>query len=220
MKTADQVGVVFDMDGVLVDSAQPHFRSWQLLAAENATTVTEEQFTATFGRQNKDIIPLLFGAVPAAQLARLSARKEEIYRDLIRAEPPIVRGARALVRALHGAGAALAVGSSGPRANIQLVLEALGATELMSAVVSGEEVTRGKPDPEVFTLACRRLGLTPRHCIVVEDAPVGVEAAVAAGAHAIAVLRHHPAEAFKGVDFAVEGLADLTVGRILALVRP
>ena len=219
MQASATVGVVFDMDGVLVDSAKPHFRSWQLLAAESGATVTEEQFTATFGRQNNDIIPLLFGEVSPARLAQLSARKEEIYRDLIRAEPPIVDGAPELVGALHNAGAALAVGSSGPRTNIELVLEAMGVRHLMSAVVSGDEVSRGKPDPLVFTLACHRLGIKPAQCVVVEDAPVGIVAATAAGAHAIALLMYHPAEAFTGADLIVTRLADLTADRVLAVVR-
>jgi len=218
MAKASGIGVIFDMDGVLVDSARPHFTSWQQLAQEIGGRVTEQQFAATFGRQNQDIIPRLFGEVTPERLKSLGDRKEEIYRDLVRDDPPIVAGAVALVRALHDAGAALAVGSSGPLPNIELVLHAMAVRGLIEVIVSGDDVTRGKPDPQVFALVCERLGLAPDRCVVVEDAPVGVAAARAAGARSVAVLMHHRAEAFDGADRVVDRLADLTAAALLNLV--
>ena len=220
MKTSDTMGVIFDMDGVLVDSAQPHFRSWQLLAEENGATVTEEQFKSTFGQQNDDIIPFLFGEVSPQRLRRLAYRKEELYRDLIRAQAPIVEGAPELVRSLHDAGVTLAVGSSGPLANIELVLDAMGVRQLVSVIVSGDEVTRGKPDPQVFSIACQKLSILPSRCVVIEDAPVGVQAARAAGTRVVAVLMYHPAEAFSGADCIVDRLGGLSVGQLRALCSP
>lgn len=217
MAKASGIGVIFDMDGVLVDSARPHLTSWQQLAEEIGGRVTEAQFAATFGRQNQDIIPQLFGKVTPARLKSLSDRKEEIYRDLVRADPPIVAGAVGLVRSLYDAGAALAVGSSGPLANIELVLNAMAVRGLVDVIVSGDDVTRGKPDPQVFALACERLGLPPDRCVVVEDAPVGVEAARAAGTRSVAVLMHHPARAFDGANLIVSRLADLSVAELWKL---
>ena len=218
MTTPSSIGVIFDMDGVLIDSASAHFRSWQLLAREHGTTVAQEQFTATFGRQNRDIIPLLFEDVTPDRLRLLADRKEAIYRDLIREDPPIVDGAAALIRDLHAIGVRLAVGSSGPRANIDLVLRALGATDRIPVVVSGDDVTRGKPDPQVFTLSATRLGIPANRCVVVEDAPVGIEAARAAGTRTVAVSIYHPARTFTGVDCVVDRLADLTADRLVSLV--
>jgi len=211
-------GVIFDMDGVLVDSAEPHFKSWQLLAAENGGTVTREQFSSTFGRQNNDIIPMLFGAVDAARLRQLADRKEELYRELVRHDTPVLAGAVELVRALHDDGIRLAVGSSGPLANIELVLRAMGVRDCISVIVSGDDVTRGKPDPQVFSLACEGMGLPAANCAVIEDAPVGVQAARAAGAKAVAVLTYHPASSFEGADCVVERLADLTPDKIKRLL--
>jgi len=202
-------GVIFDMDGVLVDSAEPHWRSWQLLAEENGKTLTKEVFAATFGRQNKDIIPMIFGPASLERITALADRKETIYRDLIREQPPIVSGAVALVRELHCAGIPMAVGSSGPPANIQLVLAAMGVADIITIIVSSLDVTRGKPDPLVFSLACERLGLPPGRCVVVEDAPVGIEAAKAAGAKAVAILLHHPRSAFTHADVIVDQLAHI-----------
>ena len=219
MSKGPQIGVIFDMDGVLVDSAAPHLRSWQLLAEECGGAVTEEQFTGTFGRQNRDIIPILFGAVSEPRMQALADRKEELYRDLIRQDPPIVEGAVELVWGLHRAGAAVAVGSSGPPENIELVLSSMGVTDCISAVVSGDDVTRGKPDPQVFSLAADRLGIKAGRCVVIEDAPVGVQAARAAGALVVAVLLYHSAEAFGVVDLMVRHLADLSVDQVVSLVR-
>lgn len=213
------IGVIFDMDGVLVDSAAAHLRSWRQLAAEHGGSVTDQQFAATFGQQNRDIVPLLFGPVPPQRLAALADRKEAIYRELVRDEPPVVEGAVELIRALDAAGAALAVGSSGPLANIELILRGMGVRGLIRHIVSGDDVTRGKPDPQVFRLACERLELPPSACVVIEDAPVGVQAAHGAGAKAVAVLMHHPASAFPQADLVVPQLSDLSAPRLLALAR-
>lgn len=211
-------GVIFDMDGVLIDSADAHWESWRRLGEENGVTVSREQFASTFGRQNSDIIPILFGEVASKKRQALSKRKEAIYRDLIRDQLPIVAGAVELVRSLHAAGVALALGSSGPRANIDLVLAAMRVADVFSAIVSADEVTRGKPDPQVFQLSIQRLGMPPGQCVVIEDAPAGVQAAKAAGARAVAVLIHHPLQDFPEADYTVERLADLSVEQLQVLV--
>jgi beta-phosphoglucomutase len=213
------IGAIFDMDGVLVDSAAAHFQSWQRLAQECGGKVTEEEFNRTFGQQNRDIIPMLFGQVSDARLNQLADRKEQIYRDLVRGEPPIVPGAVELVRDLHDAGVRLAVGSSGPRENIELILDAMGVRGRIHVVVSGDDVTRGKPDPQVFTMAADRLNVPASRCVVIEDAPAGVEAARAAGALAVAVLIYHPASAFGSANCLVPCLADLSASQILSLAE-
>lgn len=202
------------MDGVLVDSAEAHLRSWQVLARELGREVAAADFTRTFGRQNRDIIPLLFGASSKERIQSLADRKEEIYRDLVRDDPPIMAGAVELVRGLAGAGARLAVGSSGPRANIELILGAMGANDLVRVIVSGDDVTRGKPEPDVFLTAAERLGIEPPRCVVIEDAPVGVQAAKRAGMRCIAVMTHHDSEALNGADLIVDGVGALSAQAI------
>ena len=217
--TNTRIGVVFDMDGVLVDSAEPHFRSWQLLGAENDIDVSREQFSSTFGRQNNDIVPLLFGEVSPERLRQLSDRKETLYRDLIRTQVPIVDGAPELVRSLCAAGVSVGVGSSGPLANIRMVLEAMGLQDCISAIVSGDDVTHGKPHPEVFSLTFERMGVDPTYGVVVEDAPVGVQAARAAGAYVVAVLIYHPREAFDHADCFVDRLSRVSAEQLTSLVQ-
>lgn len=204
------VGVIFDMDGVLVDSAEAHWQSWRLLLEENGRSASKETFAQTFGKQNRDIIPILFGPVVPGRLIELSDRKEVIYRDIIRDQVPIVDGAVRLINELAEADTKLAIGSSGPLANIQLVLNAMNVAHLFSAIVSADDVTRGKPDPQVFSLACQRLALPPHRCVVIEDAPVGITAARAAGTKSVAVLMHHSVEAFREADVTASRLGALT----------
>lgn len=181
-------GVIWDMDGTLVDTAALHFAAWQELARELGRPFTWEDFWATFGQRNPEILRRLFGEqLSAAQLAALGARKEELYRAAARRGVPLLPGARALLAGLRAAGARQALGSSAPRANLDLILDLTGTRPYFDAVVSMEDTTRGKPDPQVFLLAAQRLGLPPARCLVLEDAPAGVQAAQAAGMKCVAI---------------------------------
>lgn len=219
MKNPSPFGVIFDMDGVLIDSADLHYQSWQQLAAELGKHVTQKQFAATFGRHNNDIIPMVFDVSSPEEIQKLADRKEEIYRDSIHHNTPIVHGAVDLIRALHEAGVILAIGSSAPLANIELVLSIMGVDRLFTAMVSADEVTRGKPDPQVFSLACQKINLKPNQCVVIEDAPAGIEAARAAYTKCVAVLMHHPRSAFPEADLIVEKLDELNVEKLTGLIR-
>ena len=185
--TDSRLGVVFDMDGVLVDSYHAHLRSWQVVAAEQGRRMTEEEFAAGFGRTSREIIAMWEGAqrYDDRQIAELDRRKEAVFREILAADFPAMPGVHAMLRSLAAAGLALAVGSSGPPENVELVLDRLGERGLFGAVVHGMDVTRGKPDPQVFLTAAARLGIAPGCCAVVEDAPPGIEAAHAAGMAAV-----------------------------------
>jgi len=122
----DTIGVIFDMDGVLVDSAAAHLQSWQALAVELSRTITPEQFARTFGQRSAEIIAQLFGVFDATEVKRLDARKEFLYRGLIRGRVPEMPGATSLIDRLHHAGFRLAIGSSGPPENVEMVIGELG----------------------------------------------------------------------------------------------
>src|SRR5262249_31952747 len=149
-----------------------------LMAREHGLAITEDEFASTFGQTSREIIAGFWGPhLDAAEAEALDARKEAIYRDLIRARFPAMDGAVALIDALAADGFLPAVGSSGPPQNIALTLDLLGVAARFRAMVSGRDVTRGKPDPQVFLLAAERLGVPAGRSIVVEDAPVGIAAA-------------------------------------------
>jgi beta-phosphoglucomutase len=183
-------GVIFDMDGVLVDSYQAHLQSWRETARAWGRDMTEAQFARTFGRVSREIIAEHWGhdALSEADLQTFDHEKEAAYRRIVASNFPAMDGARELIAALHSAGFKLAVGSSGPPENVQLAIDRLQSASLFHALVTGRDVTRGKPDPQVFLVAAQRLGLEPGRCAVIEDAPVGIAAANAAGATSIAML--------------------------------
>lgn len=202
--------VIFDMDGVLVDSGEPHKESWKALGRELGRPITDEEFAHAFGRPSRDIILSLFGAHLSPEAVRaMDERKEALYRELIRDHVPIMSGAPALLARLARSGLRLAIGSSGPIENIRLVVDALKPGPGFEAIVSGFDVKRGKPDPEVFLLAAERLGVAPAQALVVEDAPVGIEAARRAGMRVVALTSSHPREALADADLVVDRLEDI-----------
>jgi beta-phosphoglucomutase len=191
LAAADETrGVIFDMDGVLVDTYHAHYRSWLEMAKAEGFGFTEEEFASTFGRTSREIIAHFWGEgrLDDAQIAALDDRKEAAFRRMIESDFPTMPGVGELLRSLHDAGFRLAVGSSGPPENVRMVLDRLGARDLFDAVVTGEDVTRGKPDPEVFLIAAKRLGVPPGRCAVIEDAPPGIAAANAAGMASVGLV--------------------------------
>jgi beta-phosphoglucomutase len=215
-----QLAVIFDMDGVLVDSYHAHFESWRRLYGELGITYTEAAFAADFGRTSRDILRRTLGdALTDNHVRELDDRKEALYRDILRANFPAMDGATELINALAADGFRLAVGSSGPPENVALVLERLQGGEKIDVVVTGADVTRGKPDPQVFQIAAERLGVPPSACAVVEDAVHGVEAARRAEMAAIALTGTAHRDQLTAAELVVESLRELTPGSIRELIR-
>ena len=217
-----RLAVIFDMDGVLIDSYHAHFKSWQAMAGEAGLTFTEQQFDATFGRTSREIIAGLWKdrRLSEDQIRTLDDRKEAVFREILRADFPAMPGAAELLQSLHDAGFALALGSSGPPENVELALDRLGSRSLWGAVVTGSDVTRGKPDPQVFLLAAERLGIAPAQCAVVEDAPAGVAAAKTAGMAAIGLASTGRTRAMLSqADLVVDSLRTITPEVIRQLIQ-
>ncbi|NLX54534.1 MAG: HAD family phosphatase [Planctomycetaceae bacterium] len=183
--------VIFDVDGVLVDSYTAHFHSWLALADERGChRLTEDEFRATFGRTSREIIRELWPGrqLSTAEIADLDDRKEELFREMLLADFRPIPGVRQLIVSLKQAGFGLAAGSSGPPPNVLLTIDQLQVRDLFDVVVTGVDVQRGKPDPEVFQTCAQRLQVPCSACAVVEDAVVGVEAANRAGMFSIAYV--------------------------------
>lgn len=206
-----RTAVIFDVDGVLIDSYQAHFESWLRMFGEHGVSFTEEEFRKTFGRTSHDIIATLYGAdLSDEEIRAWDDRKEALYRDIIRENFPAIDGAVELLDDLQGAGFKLGVGSSGPPENIQLTLECLNRAKLFDAVVTRVDVTRGKPDPQVFQIVGERLGAEPAQCVVVEDAPAGIEAANRAGMASVALTGTATRTELAHARLVVDTLRELT----------
>lgn len=214
------LGVIFDMDGVLVDSYRPHFDSWQEAAAANGLAMTDADFARTFGRTSAEIIEQLWpGQFDQAGKVALDNHKEEAYRQILKKHFPGMDGASGLIKALHDAGFKMAIGSSGPPENVKVVHEQLPNGKLIGVTVDRSYVTRGKPDPQVFLVAAEKLGIPPIRCAVIEDAPVGLKAARAAGMKAIGLTGTADRATLEPLaDLVVESLRELTPESIRKLL--
>lgn len=207
-------GVLFDWDGVVIDSSSQHERSWDLLASERGLTLPEGHFKAGFGKKNEVIIPAMGWGSDPSLIKEMADRKEELYRELVAAEGVIVLpGARELLLALKEAGIPRAVGSSTPRGNLDALFAATGLNAFFDAVVCGTDVTHGKPDPEVFLKGAAILGLAPHRCIVIEDAFAGIEAARSGGMKVVGVATTNPLSSLiesGDCDLVVESLEEIS----------
>jgi HAD superfamily hydrolase (TIGR01509 family) len=181
--------VLWDMDGTLINSEELHWLAWRETMTKEGLVITRDQFLSTFGQRNDSIIPAWLGsAATAERIERIGETKENLYRDLVRQvgiafEP----GVATWLHRLQQHGWQQAIASAAPRANIDAILESLSEKHIFQAIVSAEDVHRGKPDPEVYLLAATRVGVPADRCIVVEDAVAGIEGARRAGMRSIGV---------------------------------
>ncbi len=224
MKEFGPFAVIWDMDGTLVDTAELHFAAWLAVARELNQPFDRSDFAATFGMRNPEILHHLYGnRYSDKEIADLGERKEEYYRAAARRQSvDPLPGVRRLMQELHGAGFRQAVGSSAPRANLDLVLNLTKLETFFDALVSMEDTERGKPDPQVFLVAADRLAVPPSGCVVVEDAVAGVQAAKAGGMKCIAVdfVGHHGDAALRaaGADLVVKTLESVSVETAAGLI--
>ena len=199
-------GVLWDMDGVLVDTGEFHFQAWSQTLLEHSIPFTRELFRATFGMNNDGILSVLLGQPLAPErLAEIRDRKERLFRQAVRGRAQPLPGVRMWLERLKAAGVRQAVASSAPPANIDALVDELGLRSYFEAIVSGFDLP-GKPDPAVFLKSARLIDVPPDRCVVVEDAVAGVEAARRAGMTCTAVTTTNPAHALRKADVVVERL--------------
>jgi beta-phosphoglucomutase family hydrolase len=184
---------IFDMDGVLIDSGAHHRRAWQALVKELGVEPLDPEFwRLSIGRRAEDAVPLILSrAVSPAEARQLALRKRELYGELSRHGTEAVEGVVGFIDELARLGVPRAVGTSATRPDVDALLGELGLLHRFDAVVTAEDVTRGKPDPQVYLEAARRLAVPPAECVVFEDAVSGVQAARTAGMRAIGVTTAH-----------------------------
>jgi beta-phosphoglucomutase len=209
--------VIWDLDGVIIDSAEEHRQAWQRLAQEDGIRFTDADCWATFGKRTDDIITIVWGALPAERIRALADRKEIYFRELIRKTATPLPGSIELLRGLHEAGFLQALASSAPVENIQLISEVLGLKQYLTALVSGETVPHGKPAPDIFLKAAGELGVEPSRCLVIEDAVAGVQAAHAAGMKCIAVAGDRDLPGLHEAELMVKSLVEVDVSRVRSL---
>lgn len=218
--SAPERAVLWDLDGVIVDTAPLHLWSWQEAFGEIGVPFTESDFKRSFGQRTIEIIRQVLGPdVEPRQLEALTERKEALFRVAAASGVKMLPGAKYLLTALYVSGWAQAIASSAPPENVDLLVDALSIRDFLGMVVTAKDVSVGKPAPDVFLVAAARLGVDPAHCIVVEDAVAGVQAAKAAGMRCVAVTNTHSADHLGQADLVVDSLGQLGVEDFARLLK-
>ena len=221
---SNAIGALFDWDGVIIDSHNQHEKSWSKLAEEENEVLPDNFFKMTFGMRNENIIPNFFGnwidVTNQEEVTRLADRKEEIYREIIISdgiEP--LPGVRNLLQSLKSEEIACSIASSTPIANIETVMGMIELSDYFDAITAAEDVSNGKPNPEVFLKAAEKIKVDPKNCVVFEDAHVGIEAGLAANMQVIAVATTHPVDSLGNAHMVTENLKNIDAEKIMELFR-
>ena len=215
--------IIWDMDGVLVDNSELHYQTWVDIYrtyGNGEQPLRRDRFEAVFGMRNDETVSHLFAParVTSEFIAEVSDAKEELYRQRLQGNVQALPGVRAWLAYWPAVGAKQALASSAPQPNIDAILTELQVEPFFDAIVSAEAggISRGKPAPDIFLEAARRLGVAPANCLVIEDAMVGIQAAKSAGMRCIAVTTTHARNDLVEADRVVATLAGLPPDRVAA----
>ncbi len=191
--------VIFDIDGTIVDNMHLHAEAFAVFAGRHGLPpLTEDDRARLDGRRNSEIFPILFKRdVPRDEWLEYEHEKEGLYRELSRGRLVPMNGLQRLIDRLKAEAMPVALATSAPQLNVAHTLAELNLAGAFPIIVRGDEVARGKPAPDVFIEAARRLGIAAADCLVFEDAPMGIEAAQAAGMQVVALTTSFQASHFE-----------------------
>jgi len=219
-ETSSKKAVIWDMDGIIADTGPYHLKGWQTVFRKRGANYTEEDYRRNTGKRNDSIIRNILGEKTAQnEITTITREKGEVFRQLVSQNIRPFPGVIKLITSLKEHGFKIAIASSAPIENIQLITQNLKIDNYFDAIVSGWEVTKGKPDPQIFLLAAEKLGVETEDCIVIEDAIVGVSASKRAGICCIAVTNTNQKEALRDADFIVDTLEEITIDDLKRLLK-
>lgn len=210
--------VLWDMDGVIADTADYHYDAWREVLAERGVTLSKADFMKLFGQRSETILKFALGdKISPEEANKITDRKQALYRRNVAQNIVPLPGAVTLIKSLNQNHIKTAIASSAVQANIDVILRGLGIEKDFQAIVAGTEVAEGKPSPLVFQLAAKKLGVKPGNCVVIEDAIAGVAAAKRAGMKCLAVTNSHPGKSLKNADLIVDTLEKVNINTLKAL---
>jgi beta-phosphoglucomutase family hydrolase len=208
--------VIFDWDGVVVNSLSPHEESWKKLASQLGHTLPEDFLRDGFGMKNEKFIAEVLGwSMNPREIEQLSWQKEEIYRQIVGEQGiEVISGVESFIRDLRENSVPCAIGSSTQRLNISFVLEKLGWEEYFDVIVAADDVQWGKPNPQVFMLCSERLRMPAERCVVFEDTPIGLRAAKTANMGVVGLTTTHGRYQLWEADIIVQNFEELSAQKV------
>jgi beta-phosphoglucomutase family hydrolase len=213
--------VLWDLDGVIADTGSYHYQAWQDVFQKRGVDFTEKDFMRHFGQRHDTIIRSALGAnISPEEFDAITREKQASYRRRVTGNIKPLPGAVALIRSLKRHGLKMAIASSAPPENIEIIIRGLGIEDYFQAIARGTEVAEGKPSPQVFLLAAKKLNTEPGNCLVIEDAVAGVTAARQAGMKCVAVTNSHPRKSLKEADLIVDTLEAVSLSDLTRLFTP
>ncbi|MBQ1336734.1 MAG: HAD family phosphatase [Thermoguttaceae bacterium] len=205
--------IIFDMDGVLINSNAAHLASWKKIAAQDGVSFSDEVFWKTFGMTSEYIVEKYWGntTLTTKQISAIVDRKETAFRESVKEFVQPIEGSVDFVRFLLKKGYKMAVGSSAPRVNVEYVLDWLEIRDCFNeCVVAGDEVKQGKPAPDIFLTAAKKLNTTPENCVVIDDSRSGVNAGKNAGMTTIGFFSAgHSQDEYENADYVVRSFEEI-----------
>ncbi|HNP96841.1 MAG TPA: HAD family phosphatase [Cyclobacteriaceae bacterium] len=202
-------GVIFDLDGTMVDNMLVHHQAWQRLLRSLGLELTLQQVKEQIHGVNDEIFLRLFGDRYTAEERRVLAdRKEAEYREIFKPQLSLINGLPAFLDNLQQSGMLMGIGSAAPRENVDFVLDNLGIRHYFKTVLHAGDVNRGKPDPEIYHKVALGLGVEATECIIFEDSPTGAEAAWRAGSKAVILTTTHAEPEFARFPNIIKFLKD------------
>jgi len=208
---------IFDMDGVVVETVQMHFQAWKRMFEEHGKPFTFDEYKAKVdGIPRRDGARAILGGLSPDELDRACDQKQGYFLEFLDKEKvPAYPGTVALIMAIRASGRKAALISSSK--NLPRIIKSAGVSEIWDSIVNGSEITRGKPDPQIFLMAAERLGTPPAGCVVFEDAVQGVEAAKRGGMKCVGIDRYGSPARLSRADVVVSDLSEIDVARLDSL---
>ncbi|PSR55327.1 HAD family phosphatase [Adhaeribacter arboris] len=221
------LAVLFDMDGVICDTNPYHLKAWEKFAEKHQLHLEGKDLGYyIYGRTNRDALQLFIKDKAFAngnhfsddQLTDLSEEKEALFRDIYRDHVELTAGLKNFLEEMKQASVPMALASNAPISNIDFILDATGTRSYFEAVVDATQVTKGKPDPQIYLRAAELLNVEPHNCIVMEDSTVGVEAGQKAGMKVVGITTTHSPEELSHTDLVIDNFAELSINELKNLL--
>ncbi len=214
-----KIGIIFDMDGVLINSTPFHKLAIHQFCAKYNKNLSEEELRKyIWGRTNREWIGHLFeNKITDAQIQQYAEEKENLFRNLYEKDIVELKGLTSFLTHLCLEHTAIAIGTSAPAANVQFVFKKTGIGHFFDAVLDETFVTEGKPNPEIYLKAAKVLNFDPKNCIVFEDSLSGIEAGQRAGCKVVGVMTTHTAEELKHTDYVIDDFENLKIQDLIKL---